>query len=121
MDEKITKKNSILFNQLWTIKAIEEGYIEFFPWRKSHLSIGEQIERKYNKHLPIEFPKLTKHTSLLFELEWIKKAKMDGFRIPKSTPKYNRGEILELLYFERKLLNAKVNPEDVLKLKKEKR
>ena len=121
MDEKITKKNSIIYNQLWTLKAIEEGYIEFLPLKKSHLSIGEQIERKYNKYLPIEFPKLTRHTSLLYELEWIKKAKMDGVHIPKPSLKYNRGEILALLYLKKERLNAKGKPKDVLKLKKEKK
>ena len=45
--EKITKKNSILYNQLWINKAIEEGHMDFLP---IHLlpnkSIGEEIELK---------------------------------------------------------------------------
>ena len=32
--EKLTKKNSILYNQEWINKAIEEGYIEFIPTTK---------------------------------------------------------------------------------------
>lgn len=120
MEEKVTKQNSILFNQLWTIKAIEEGYIEFFPWRKSHLSIGEQIERKYQKYLLLEEPKITKKTSILFNREWIIKAKEDGVPFPQPSKKYSIGEKLELLYFAKELLNWRPDPEDILKLKREK-
>lgn len=119
MDEKITKKNSILYNQLWTIKAIEDGHIEFFPCRKSCLSIGEQIERKYQKYLFLEEPKITKKTSILFNREWILKAKEDGVKIPRPSKNYSIGEELELLYFARELLNRRPDPEDILKLKKE--
>ena len=120
MEEKLTKQNSILFNQLWTIKAIEEGYIEFFPYRKSHLSIGEQIEKKYQKYLLLEEPKITKKTSILFNREWIIKAKKDGVKIPQPSKKYSIGEKLELLYFAKELLNWRPDPEDILKLKREK-
>ncbi len=120
MEEKVTKQNSILFNQLWTIKAIEEGYIEFLPWRKSHLSIGEQIEKKYQKYLLLEEPKITKKTSILFNREWILKAKEDGVPIPRPSKKYSIGEKIELLYFAKELLNWRPDPEDILKLKREK-
>ena len=48
--EKITKKNSILYNQLWINKAIEEGNMDFIPVHKlPGKSIGECIEIKYNQ------------------------------------------------------------------------
>ena len=107
--EKITKKNSILYNQLWINKAIEEGHMDFLPIFKSNsISIGEYIEMKYEQYgkniTPLKTTKITKHNSLLFEIEWIRKATEDNIRIPKSTSKYKKGEILELLYFERELM-----------------
>ena len=107
--EKITKKNSILYNQLWINKAIEEGHMDFLPIFKSNsLSIGEYIEMKYEQYekniQPLKTTKIAKHNSLLFEIEWIRKATEDNIRIPKSTSKYKKGEILELLYFERELM-----------------
>ena len=117
--EKITKKNSIIYNQLWINKAIEDGNMSFIPIEnhvKLRQSIGEYIEEKYKNYK--DSPKITKHNSLLFEIEWIKKAKEDNLKIPKPTSKYTRGEILELLYFEKEIL--KPNPEAVLYLKNEK-
>lgn len=50
MEEKITKKNSIIFNQLWINKVIEEGHIELLPSKKpENQSIGEYLEEKYKK------------------------------------------------------------------------
>ncbi len=126
--EKITKKNSILYNQLWINKAIEEGHMDFLPIFKSNsISIGEYIEVKYEqyeKNIPqLKTTKITKHNSLLFEIEWIRKATEDNIRIPKPTTKYTRGEILELLYFERELMkwNSKslfyLNDEKIMKRK----
>ena len=116
---KITKKNSILYNQLWINKAIEDGNMSYIPIG-NHIqlgkSIGEYIEERYKNFK--ESPKITKHNSLLFEIEWIKKAQEDNLKIPKPTSKYTRGEILELLYFEKELL--KPNPEEILYLKGEK-
>ena len=125
---KITKKNSILYNQLWINKAIEEGHMDFLPIFKSNsISIGEYIEVKYEqyeKNIPqLKTTKITKHNSLLFEIEWIRKATEDNIRIPKPTTKYTRGEILELLYFERELMkwNSKslfyLNDEKIMKRK----
>ena len=121
--EKITKKNSILYNQLWINKAIEEGHMDFLPIFKSNsISIGEYIEMKYEQYEknipPSKTTKITKHNSLLFEIEWIRKATEDNIRIPKPTTKYRRGEILELLYFERELM--KWNSNSILHLKGEK-
>ena len=85
--EKLTKKNSILYNQEWINKAIEEGYIEFLPTTKipNNKSIGEWLEIKYkqldneelDRHLyngtikeyrrQTELtPKITKENSLLY-------------------------------------------------------
>ena len=117
--EKITKKNSIIYNQLWINKAIEDGNMSFIPIEnhvKLRQSIGEYIEEKYKNYK--DSPKITKLNSLLFEIEWLNKAKEDNLRIPKPTSKYTRGEILELLYFEKEIL--KPNPEAVLYLKNEK-
>ena len=141
--EKITKKNSILYNQLWINKAIEEGHMDFLPVNiLPNKSIGEYIEIKYNqleKHQKLlknsadtnefiyidklynETPKVTKKNSLLFTIEWISKYKEEGLEIPKYIPsKYSLGEILELRYFERELINLKPHTEDILLLPNEK-
>ena len=119
--KKITKKNSIIYNQLWINKAIEEGHIEFLPVVKfPNKSIGEHIEIKYNQlyneeftkhyhnntldyynHLISNSPKVTKKESLLFTREWILKYKEEGLKIPnrRISNNYSLGEILELLYY----------------------
>ena len=117
---KITKKNSILYNQLWINKAIEDNNYKFIPIGehiKLDKSIGEYIEEKYNNYK--ENNKVTKHNSLLFNQEWIKKYKEEGLKFPKYIPnKYSIGEVLSLKYFEHELL--KPNPEEILYLKNEK-
>lgn len=117
---KITKKNSILYNQLWINKAIEDNNYKFIPIEehiKLNKSIGEYIEEKYTNYK--EENKVTKHNSILFNQEWIKKYKEEGLRIPKYIPnKYSIGEVLSLKYFEYELL--KPNPEAILYLKNEK-
>ena len=119
--EKLTKGNSILYNQLWINKAIEEGNINLIPTgehTKIDKSIGEYIELMYNQ-IKDEPLKVNKHNSILYTLEWIEKYKEEGLRIPKYIPnKYSIGEILSLKYFERELL--KPNPEEILYLKGEK-
>lgn len=120
--EKITKKNSILYNQLWTIKAIEEGYINLIPDKKlKNMSIGEQIEINYKKIKITDTPKITKKNSLLFSIEWLNKYKEEGLKLPKYIPNiYSIGEVLELRYFERGLLKEKPHTEDILLLPNEK-
>lgn len=140
--EKITKKNSILYNQLWINKAIEEGHMDFLP---IHLlpnkSIGEEIELKYHQlyneefdryyrngwlndyeHLISDTPKVTKRNSLLFTREWLIKSKEEGISIPnrKTFLTYSIGEILELKYFEKMNLIENQNPDEVLYLSGEK-
>ena len=85
------------------------------------MSIGEQIEISFN-HLHIkESSKITKHNSLLFSIEWLNKYKEEGLKIPKYiSSKYSLGEILELRYIERELINLKPHTEDILLLPNEK-
>ena len=46
--QKVTKKTSILFNQLWICKAIEDGNYNFLPSRIiPGMTIGEFIETRY--------------------------------------------------------------------------
>lgn len=140
--EKLTKKNSILYNQLWINKAIEEGYIEFLPVHKiPNKSIGEHIELKYKQlyneefnryyrngclndyeHLISDTPKVTKRSSLLFTREWLLKAKEEGMYIPnrKICLTYSIGEILELKYFEKMNLIENQKPDEFLYLSGEK-
>lgn len=111
MQEKITKKNSIIFNQLWINKAIEEGNIRLLPWTKpDDLSIGEFIEKQYENIEETEQIKINKHNSMLFLREWKEKYIEEGLRIPSrkiTTDKYSLGEILALRYFEREILLKK--------------
>ena len=105
--EKLTKKNSIIFNQLWINKILEDGLYHLLPYQKpnNNLSIGEYLENKYNDNYD-ETQKVTKHNSLLFEREWYLKFKEEGLHIPKKNPysKYSQGEILSLKYFEIELI-----------------
>ena len=134
--QKITKKNSIIYNQLWINKAIEEGHINFLPIVKfPNKSIGEHIEIKYNQlyneefiknyhnntldyynHLINNSPKVTKKESLLFTREWILKYKEEGLKIPnrKITNNYSIGEVLELLYYQKEVITPAV--ENIFKL-----
>ena len=107
MTEKITKKNSLFFNQCWINKAIEEGNMKFLPCKKqNNMSIGEIIEYNYNLTVEQEQIKITKSNSILFTKEWIKKYKEEGLEIPNRILGINHslGEQLELLYFEREKL-----------------
>lgn len=136
--EKLTKKNSILYNQLWINKAIEEGHMDFIPVHKlPNKSIGECIEIKYNQLYNEEFyknyhngtleayehiiensPKITKNNSILYTREWIKKALEDGEPIPnrKVCNNYSIGEIIALRYYEKEIMNGYSKSEECLKL-----
>lgn len=136
--EKITKKNSILYNQLWINKAIEEGHMDFIPVHKlPNKSIGECIEIKYNQLYNEEFnrhfhngtldeydhqiqdsPKITKKNSILYTREWINKALEDGEPIPdrKVGNNYSVGEIIALRYYEKEIMNRYSKSEECLKL-----
>lgn len=125
--EQLTKKNSILYNQEWINKAIEEGHMDFIPVHKfPNKSIGEHIEIKYNqlyneefdkhlhngtleeyKHFINESPKVTKRESLLFIRECIKKAREEGIPLPnrRISLHYNIGEIMELHQYQKDVIN----------------
>ena len=123
MNEKITKKNSILFNQLWINKAIEDGNSFVLIYNKSDdRSIGEIIEERYlEEDLEPKSKKVTEHDSLLFQREWLKKYRDENLPIPnrKIAGKYSLGQILSLRYFEMEIIeNFKASQkEKVLELK----
>ena len=104
MSEKITKKNSVLFNQLWIKKAIEDGNsFVLISKKKDNRSIGEIIETRYlEEDLEPKSKKVTEHDSILFQREWIEKYREEGLPIPnrRVALKYSLGQILALKYFE---------------------
>lgn len=104
MSEKITKKNSILFNQLWINKAIEDGNsFVLISKKEDDKSIGEIIEERYKEEdLEPKSKKVTEHDSILFQREWIEKYREEGLPIPnrRVALKYSLGQILALKYFE---------------------
>lgn len=104
MENKITKKNSIFFNQLWINKAIEDGNSHLLIYKKDpNKSIGEIIEERYIKEdLEPKSKKVTEHDSILFQREWIEKYREEGLPIPnrRVALKYSLGQILALKYFE---------------------
>ena len=104
MSEKITKKNSILFNQLWINKAIEDGNsFVLISKKEDDKSIGEIIEERYiEEDLEPKSKKVTEHDSILFQREWIEKYREEGLPIPnrRVALKYSLGQILALKYFE---------------------
>ncbi|HIR49154.1 MAG TPA: hypothetical protein IAB35_04160 [Candidatus Faecimonas gallistercoris] len=119
MNKKLTKKNSILFNQLWINKAIEDGNSYILVSRKTtNDSIGEIIEKRYlNEHLEPTSKKVTKHDSILYTREWIQKYIEEGLQLPtrKVANKYSVGEVLALLYKKKEYAKRqKKNKEKVL-------
>lgn len=73
MGNKITKKNSIYFNQFWINKAIEDGNSHLLIYKKDpNKTIGEVIESAYlEENLESKTPKVTRNNSLLFQREWL--------------------------------------------------
>lgn len=89
--EKLTKKNSILYNQLWINKAIEEGYLEFIPVHKiPNKSIGEHIEIKYNQLYNEEFDK-NYHNGTLEEYQHT----LPNFKVTKYNSRLLEEAIIE--------------------------
>lgn len=103
---KITKKNSIIFNQLWITKLIEDQNMRFLPCKNnSTLSIGEIIEYNYDLENEQEPQKVTESNSILYEQEWIEKYKEEGLSIPKyGSQNFSLGQLLALHYIEKKRL-----------------
>ena len=123
MENKITKKNSIFFNQLWINKAIEDGNSHLLIYEKDpNKSIGEIIEAAYlEEDLEPKTPKVTRNKSLLFQREWVIKYREENLPIPKRavSTKYSLGEILYFMDFKRKMIERikEDEKEKTLKLK----
>lgn len=121
---KVTKKNSIYFNQLWILKVIEDGNMKLLPHNSlgENLSIGEYLEALYEGgDFEPKYPPVTKENSTLYELEWIGKALQDGKELPLvPVPGFSLGRRIELMYFEEEIMNADRNPNKVFMLKGEK-
>ncbi len=116
--EKLTKKNSIIFNQLWINKVIEEGRMDLLPSKLDNgMSIGEYLESKYEEN-ENDSPKITKKNSYLFEREWKKKFIKEGLHLPRRNKYsvFSYGEILEIRYNEIQILKED-NTEKCLELK----
>ena len=106
MYEKITRKNSTIYNQLWINKIIEERHMELLPSRRiSNLSIGEYIESIYlarfrdDNDNPI---KISKSNSILFEQEWKEKFREEKLSLPavSQSSKISLAEMMEIKYNE---------------------
>ena len=123
MENKITKKNSIFFNQLWINKAIEDGNSHLLIYEKDpNKSIGEIIEDAYlEEDLEPKTPKVTRNKSLLFQREWVIKYREENLPMPKRvvSTKYSLGEILYFMDFKRKMIERfkEDEKEKALKLK----
>ena len=105
MSEKITKKNSVLFNQLWIKKAIEDGNsFVLISKKKDNRSIGEIIETRYlEEDLEPKSKKVTEHDSILFQREWIEKYRQEHLPIPnrRLSSKHSLGQTLSFLYSQK--------------------
>ncbi len=123
MENKITKKNSIYFNQLWINKAIEDGNSHLLIYKKDpNKSIGEVIEAAYlEEDLESKTPKVTRNNSLLFQREWLIKFREENLPLPKRAvpTKYSLGEILYFMDFKREMIERfkEDEKEKALKLK----
>ena len=103
--KKITKKNSILFNQLWINKAIEDGNSFVLIYNKSDdRSIGEIIEERYlEEDLEPKSKKVTEHDSILFQKEWMSKFREENLAIPnrRLSTKHSLGQTLSFIYSQK--------------------
>lgn len=125
MCEKITKKNSILFNQLWINKAIEDGNsFVLISKKEDDKSIGEIIEERYiEEDLEPKSKKVTEHDSILFQREWMSKFREENLSIPnrRLSSKHSLGQTLSFLYsqkqFREKFKEREKGKEKVLELK----
>ena len=125
MSEKITKKNSVLFNQLWIKKAIEDGNsFVLISKKEDDKSIGEIIEERYiEEDLEPKSKKVTEHDSILFQREWMSKFREENLSIPnrRLSSKHSLGQTLSFLYsqkqFREKFKEREKGKEKVLELK----
>ena len=105
MDKNISKNDSIMYNQLWINKAIEDGNSFVLLDRKpGDYSIGEIIEARYeNENLEPKSKKVTEHDSILFQREWIEKYRQEHLPIPnrRLSSKHSLGQTLSFLYSQK--------------------
>lgn len=98
----IDKKTSIIFNQEWINKVIDEGRMDLLPYKKLEdgESIGEYLENEYKEVGEYSRKKVTIKNSLLFDKEWIRKFREENIKLEKySSPRYSLGEHLAAKYF----------------------
>ena len=105
MDKNISKNDSIMYNQLWINKAIEDGNsFVLISKKKDNRSIGEIIEVRYlEEDLEPKSKKVTEHDSILFQREWIEKYRQEHLPIPnrRLSSKHSLGQTLSFLYSQK--------------------
>ena len=108
----INKKNSIIFNQEWINKIIEEGRMDLLPYKKPEdgSSIGEYLETIYHKEREVKRAKVTKKNSIIYDKEWAAKFREENIYSPKYTStSYSLGEHLEAKYFRLQMIKQYKN------------
>lgn len=105
MDKNISKNDSIMYNQLWINKALEDGNsFVLISKKKDNRSIGEIIEVRYlEEDLEPKSKKVTEHDSILFQREWIEKYRQEHLPIPnrRLSSKHSLGQTLSFLYSQK--------------------
>lgn len=81
--EKINKNNSILNDEYWLKKAINDGRLDLLPVYKpvANLSVGEFIELGYTLQ---NQPKVTKANSILYNRMLVGFYYDNGWNIPRN-------------------------------------
>ena len=105
MDKNISKNDSIMYNQLWINKALEDGNsFVLISKKKDNRSIGEIIEVRYlEEDLEPKSKKVTEHDSILFQREWIEKYRQEHLPIPnrRLSSKHSLGQTLSFIYSQK--------------------
>ena len=105
MNKNISKNDSIMYNQLWINKALEDGNsFVLISKKKDNRSIGEIIEVRYlEEDLEPKSKKVTEHDSILFQREWIEKYRQEHLPIPnrRLSSKHSLGQTLSFLYSQK--------------------
>ena len=123
MDKNISKNNSIVYNQYWINKALEDGNsFVLISKKEDDRSIGEIIEERYlEEDLEPKSKKVTEHDSILFQREWIEKFRQEHLTIPnrRLSSKHSLGQTLSFLYSEKEFRESFLEKEKakILKLK----
>ncbi len=121
MDKNISKNNSIVYNQYWINKALEDGNSFVLLDKKiGDYSVGEIIEARYlEEDLEPKSKKVTEHDSILFQKEWIEKYRQEHLPIPnrRLSSKHSLGQTLSFLYSEKEFRENFKEKAKILKLK----